>query len=215
MWAFVRSGEISTAGKPKNHIANAINRAANGNHRCYYHLHSSAARIRMPAEPKITPLHEYNFKSHSIVNAGTKKKEKRTENEMWFVAESKVFQCIGVEVLATGSKVYLETAWNMRQCKIRLCSSEETLFVYIRIPGMCLCVCVMKEVNANESRARKCWYCNVRHLCIVWMVLVQNETMSQTRSPAHTLFRSYIFQTHTHTHTKYHFNTVFYCNNII
>lgn len=32
-----------------------------------------AARIRLPAEPKITPLHEYNFKSHFIVNAGTEK----------------------------------------------------------------------------------------------------------------------------------------------
>lgn len=66
-----------------------------------------------------------------------------------------VSQCIGASVLATGSKVYLETAWDiMRQCKIRLCSSEETLFAYVRIPGMS----AMKEMNAknNESRARNC-----------------------------------------------------------
>lgn len=71
-----------------------------------------------------------------------------------------MFQCIGVWVLATGSKVYLETAWDMRQCKIRLCSSEETLFANKRIPGMCLCVCACNEGserrNKNESRARKC-----------------------------------------------------------
>lgn len=53
--------------------------------------------------------HAYNFKSHSIVNAGTQGKN-GTQNEMWFVTEPKVFQCIGVWVLATGSKAYLQNS---------------------------------------------------------------------------------------------------------
>lgn len=65
-----------------------------------------------------------------------KKKEEEKEervNKMWFVTESNVFASVcvcAVQALTTGSKVYFRTAWDKRQCKIRLCLNDEALFAY-------------------------------------------------------------------------------------
>lgn len=92
----------------------------------------------------------------------------KRKNKMWFVTESKVFrcECECVPVLATGSKVYFQTAWDKRQCKIHLCSNEETLFEYM----YCAVHGVVQEMDWKERRNNhgNCWYCNVRHF-ISWM----------------------------------------------